>query len=125
MSGFAAPGPWRAFSSSRWTRAALPPGRPFSCRFAPKRSCARASAAHFLKLGVGPRAIAMGEAQVGLADDVYATYWNPAGLTQLTLPEAGFMYNQHFQGINEQYVACAFPSQRLGTLAGSLNLLNV
>ena len=34
------------------------------------------TAAEFLNLGAGPRAIAMGDAQVGLADDVYSNYWN-------------------------------------------------
>jgi hypothetical protein len=32
---------------------------------------------------VGARALAMGGAFVGLADDVSATYWNPAGLIQI------------------------------------------
>src|SRR5882672_11952507 len=39
-------------------------------------SSAGTTSADFLKLGVGPRAIAMGDAQTSLADDVYATYWN-------------------------------------------------
>lgn len=33
--------------------------------------------------GVGSRAIAMGGAYVGLADDYSAIYWNPAGLSQI------------------------------------------
>ena len=32
---------------------------------------------------VGSRPLAMGGAFIGLADDANATYWNPAGLTQL------------------------------------------
>jgi len=39
---------------------------------------------------IGARAIAMGGAFVGLADDVSATYWNPAGLA--FLPGAGATY---------------------------------
>ena len=34
-------------------------------------------------LGIGSRAIAMGNAFTGVADDLSATYYNPAGLTQL------------------------------------------
>jgi len=34
---------------------------------------------------VGSRPLAMGGAFIGLADDVNATYWNPAGLVQLPL----------------------------------------
>jgi long-subunit fatty acid transport protein len=36
-----------------------------------------------LKIPVGPRAIAMGQAFVAVADDANAIYWNPAGLNQL------------------------------------------
>ncbi|MBI4753433.1 PorV/PorQ family protein, partial [Candidatus Desantisbacteria bacterium] len=48
--------------------------------------------AAFLKLGAGARASALGEAYVGLADDVSAAYWNPAGLAQLEERQACFMY---------------------------------
>src|SRR6266480_2601316 len=83
------------------------------------------TAADFLKLGIGPRAIAMGEAQVGLADDVYATYWNPAGLATLQVQEAGFVQTQYLEDITEQYVAYALPRPKLGTFAGSFTYLHV
>ena len=35
-----------------------------------------------LKIPVSPRAVAMGEAFVAVADDASAVYWNPAGLNQ-------------------------------------------
>src|SRR5262245_26116582 len=60
------------------------------------------TSANFLKLGIGPRAAAMGDAQVGLADDVYATYWNPAGLAQLQNRESGFVQTQYIQDIQSQ-----------------------
>lgn len=50
----------------------------------------------FLTIGVGARAMGMGNAFVASADDVTAGYWNPAGLsalgndTQLGLMHAGF-----------------------------------
>ena len=37
----------------------------------------------FLELGVGSRALGLGGAYVAVADDITATYWNPAGLAQL------------------------------------------
>jgi len=83
------------------------------------------TAANFLKLGIGPRAIAMGNAQAGLADDVYATYWNPAGLARLESFEAGFAQNQNVESISEQYLAVAYPHPTRGTLAASLTYLNV
>src|SRR5438552_2374769 len=83
------------------------------------------TSANFLKLGIGPRATAMGEAQVGLANDVYATYWNPAGLAQLQNPEAGFVHTQYIQDIQSDYAAYAHPTAKLGTLAGSITYLNI
>ncbi len=82
------------------------------------------TSANFLKLGIGPRAVAMGEAQVGLADDIYATYWNPAGLAQLQYREAGFVQTQYIQDIQAEYAAYAHPTP-MGTFAGSLNYLTV
>ena len=38
------------------------------------------TAAQFLKIGVGARAIGMGGAFVAVADDATAIYWNPAGI---------------------------------------------
>lgn len=81
--------------------------------------------ANFLKLGIGPRAIAMGDAQIGLADDVFATYWNPAGLAQLETPQAGLVQTQYLQDINEQYLAYAHPTRSLGTFGGSFTYLTV
>lgn len=40
------------------------------------------SSLQFLKIGVGARGAALGEAMVAVANDVSALYWNPAGLTQ-------------------------------------------
>ncbi|NOX37087.1 MAG: PorV/PorQ family protein [Calditrichaeota bacterium] len=42
------------------------------------------SAAQFLKIGVGARAIGMGEAFVSIANDAEALYWNPAGISQFS-----------------------------------------
>src|SRR5476651_666810 len=76
--------------------------------------------ANFLKLGIGPRAIAMGNAQVGVADDVYATYWNPAGLSTLKTQEATFVHTDYVQSISEQYIAYAIPHPRYGSFGASL-----
>jgi long-subunit fatty acid transport protein len=47
--------------------------------------------------GVGVRAQAMGNAFIGVADDYTATYWNPAGLTQLKTSElSGDLYHLKF-----------------------------
>ena len=40
--------------------------------------------AQFLKIGVGARAVGMGEAFVAVADDGSAIWWNPAGVARIT-----------------------------------------
>jgi len=49
------------------------------------------NAAGFALSGVGSKAIGMGGAFRGLADDWSAAYWNPAGLTQLEESQVGGM----------------------------------
>jgi len=40
------------------------------------------AAVQFLKIGVGARAVGMGESFVAVANDVSALYWNPAGIVE-------------------------------------------
>jgi hypothetical protein len=40
--------------------------------------------AQFLKIGVGARAVGMGETFVAVADDASAIWWNPAGVARIT-----------------------------------------
>ena len=42
----------------------------------------------FLKIGVGARAVALGEAFVPVADDATTLHWNPAGIADLAGPRA-------------------------------------
>ena len=46
----------------------------------------------FVKIGLGARAVAMGEAFVPVADDATTMYWNPAGLALL---EARHLHVSH------------------------------
>ena len=55
--------------------------------------------ADFLTTGVGARALAMGGAFTALADDATASYWNPAGLTQLERREISLMHSSMFDDI--------------------------
>ncbi|MBD3289202.1 PorV/PorQ family protein, partial [candidate division KSB1 bacterium] len=41
------------------------------------------SMANFLKIGVGARALAMGDAYVALSDDISSLYWNPGALDRM------------------------------------------
>lgn len=76
--------------------------------------------AQFLKLGVGARACAMGEAYSGISDDATAIYWNPAGLTQISSPEITVMQNLWLMDMSYQFVAAAYPSPH-GSMAAAIS----
>src|SRR4051812_383432 len=81
--------------------------------------------ASFLTLGAGPRAVAMGEAFVGVADDSYASYWNPAGLGLVNRTQVAFMYNRSFADTAQTHFNAAVPFQRGGTIGGYFTRLSV
>ena len=62
-------------------------GSPMSSVQAQTVSGTGTTAAAFLKIGVGARALAMGEACATQAEDITALYWNPAGLARLQSPQ--------------------------------------
>ena len=54
----------------------------------------------FLAIGVGARALAMGNSSIANVDDVTAGYWNPAGLNELKSDlQIGYMHSEYFAGI--------------------------
>lgn len=83
------------------------------------------TAANFLRVGVGARPVAMGEAYAALADDAHAVYYNPAGLAVLERQEVTLMHNKFFEGVSQQYGAYAYPHWKYGTFAAGFTLLTV
>lgn len=63
----------------------------------------------FLQIGVGARSLGMGGAMIASATDVYAGYWNPAGLTKIkNNVQVSLMHASYFAGIaNYDYGAYA------------------
>ncbi|MFA6092123.1 MAG: PorV/PorQ family protein [Elusimicrobiota bacterium] len=84
-----------------------------------------AAGAAFLKIGAGPRAIGMGETHTAVADDAYASYWNPAGLASLQAPELALTYTQHLEGIQQQYLSYAHPLRGASALGLNVTRLSV
>ena len=64
--------------------------------------------AQFLKIGVGSKACAMGEAFVALADDPSAIYWNPAGLSQIKSTQILGMHSFWLEDMSCQYLSSVF-----------------
>lgn len=83
-------------------------------------------AGEFLRLGVGARALGMGEAFVAVADDASAPYWNPAGLVFLPQRQVLFMHAEQFGDIiNHDFISFAMPLEGQGVLAVSVVRLGV
>lgn len=74
------------------------------------------TAANFLKIGVGARALGMGEASATLAEDVTALYWNPAGLAQVDNTQFLFNHYDYIADIYLDYGGVAISFGQIGTV---------
>ena len=83
------------------------------------------STAQFLKIGVGGRATAMGDAFVAVANDVSALYWNPAGLTQFSDNQIIFSHNQWVVDINHDFVGAVYHLDDANSFGVSLTALTM
>lgn len=66
------------------------------------------STAQFLKIGVGGRASALGDAFVAIANDASALYWNPAGLVQFNEDQIIFSHNKWVVDINHDFFGAVY-----------------
>ncbi len=83
------------------------------------------TAATFLEIGVGARAIGMGGAFVATANDVSAMYWNPAGIAQLNRMQAIFVHTDWLVDITYDYAGMVFPLAGFGVVGMNLTTLNM
>jgi opacity protein-like surface antigen len=83
------------------------------------------SAAPFLKIGVGSRAMGMGGAFTATADDITAMYWNPGGLARLYSSEAMFNHVRWFADVNYDFAAFATHLSGFGTLGVFVDVLSM
>jgi hypothetical protein len=74
------------------------------------------TAATFLKVDVGARAVGMGSAYVSVVEDATAMYWNPAGLARVKGNEAVFSHAQWIADIGMSYAGIAVNLGNLGNI---------
>ena len=72
------------------------------------------SSGSFLKIGVGARAVALGESFVAVANDPSTIYWNPAGLASLQRQEVQFSHTDWPAEIHYEHLSFVLPSRRFG-----------
>lgn len=83
------------------------------------------TAANFLKIGVGARAIGMGGAYVALASDASGMYWNPAGIALVNGGEAFFNHTTWIADINFDYAGMVFSVPSVGTFGLNATFLTM
>ncbi len=81
--------------------------------------------AQFLKIAVGSRYQGLGEASAALVNDVYALYWNPAGLASVEGNAVTFTNVNWASDVALNYVAIANQVGDYGVLGFSATLLTM
>jgi len=81
--------------------------------------------AQFLKIGIGPRATAMGSAFVAIANDATALYWNPAGISRMNANEMFIHHNEWLSDISLNYGSFVHQLPPYGTIGLSLTSLTM
>jgi len=77
----------------------------------------------FLAWGAGARSLAMGSAFYSISDDASATYWNPAGLTQMDRKEVMALHVTLFADTNYDFISYVHPTPKFGVFGVNLTRL--
>ncbi|MCK4328855.1 PorV/PorQ family protein [candidate division WOR-3 bacterium] len=83
------------------------------------------TAAPFLTIPVGPRALGMGGAFVSIADDATAMFWNVAGIGKLTHIEAVLIHTNWIFDTYFEYAGVIIPVPGLGTFGANFTYMNL
>lgn len=76
------------------------------------------TAAQFLKIGAGARAVSVGGAFAAVANDISTVYWNPAGLARIGgVGEATFNHAEWLAETDYDFAAVSFNPGDLGSFA--------
>ena len=81
--------------------------------------------ANFLKIGVGPRAVAMGSAFSAVANDASAVYWNPAGIIYVDRSDLFTGYMDWIIDLELHQVSFVRNHNNIGSFGISINTLKM
>ena len=83
----------------------------------------------FLTINPGAKSNGMGEAQIGIANDVYASYYNPAGLTNLQSKQFSFMHTSYLPNLVDDmaydFLTFAMPISNSESIGGYFSYLDL
>jgi hypothetical protein len=83
------------------------------------------TAAPFLNIGVGSRAVAMGGAFVATSDDATALYWNVAGISRVNKNQVLLDHSEWLAGINFDFAGAVLNLENIGTVGVSFTSLSM
>lgn len=77
------------------------------------------TAMQFLKIGIGARQVAVGEANIASVQDINSVFWNPAALTGINGAEASFSYTRWIADLGIYSGAIGYNIEGIGSVAFS------
>lgn len=83
------------------------------------------TAANFLQMDAGARAMGMGGAYVAISDDASALYWNPAGLALGQGLRVGYQQVDMYAGIRHQLFTAMYSISPLNQIGLQVNYVNI
>jgi tetratricopeptide (TPR) repeat protein len=81
-------------------------------------------AGQFLSWGAGGRSLGMGNAFFSVSDDASATYWNPAGLTQMDRKEVMALHVNLFADTSYDFISYVHPTPKMGVFGANITRLS-
>lgn len=84
------------------------------------------TAAPVLKIAPGARALGMGSAYVGVSDDIYSSFYNPAGIARSTgNSQVAFNHSDWLADVDYDFAAASINIDGLGTIFTTFSSLRV
>ncbi len=83
------------------------------------------SAAKFLSINPGAKAVSMGGAFTSIVDDVSSLYWNPAGISRLGTYAFYFNHSKWLADINYDFVGLSIPLSNNSAMGFSITYLSM
>jgi len=83
------------------------------------------TAAGFLNIDVGARAIGMGGAYVAVSNDIMSMYWNVAGISRIDGAQATFTYNKWLADIRYNYAGFAMNLGNIGAIGVNAQFMSM